>query len=59
MASLYLGLENIHVFLDADFGEGMEIIPVVNKLLAHSLSPYANARLVIALVKVLFMPIRR
>lgn len=59
MTSLYLGLENIHVFLDADFRKSMEIIPVVNKLLAHSLSPYANARLVIALVKVLFMPMRR
>lgn len=34
--SLDLGLEDVHVFLNADLGERMEVVAVVNEFLAHS-----------------------
>lgn len=36
MSSLDLGLEDVHVFLNADLGERMEVVAVVNEFLAHS-----------------------
>lgn len=36
MPSLDLGLEDVHVFLNADLGERMEIVAVGNEFLAHS-----------------------
>lgn len=36
MPSLDLGLEDVHVFLDADLGERMEVVAVGNEFLAHS-----------------------
>ena len=36
MSSLDLGLEDIHVFLNADLGERMEVVAVGNEFLAHS-----------------------
>lgn len=36
MSSLDLGLEDVHVFLNADLGERMEVVAVGNEFLAHS-----------------------
>lgn len=36
MSSLDLGLEDVHVFLNADLGERMKVVAVVNEFLAHS-----------------------
>ena len=36
MPSLDLGLEDVHVFLNSDLGERMEVVAIVNEFLAHS-----------------------
>lgn len=36
MSSLDLGLEDVHIFLNADLGERMEVVAVGNEFLAHS-----------------------